>query len=148
MAHLEASILIHAPMEEVYALARDPTRWPIWFDGMGEIKELTGEGEVGTVVKFNFMMTGTSFPVTITVLEDHTGPEGAHWKAKFEGPLTGEHNWTYVPKNGATETTAEIDYELPGAVLGKIADRLIVERMHQRSLELSLENLKLLCEAG
>ena len=114
---------------------------------MGEIKKLTGQGEVGTVVEFNFLMTGVSFPVTLKVLEDHIGPEGYRWKAKFEGPLAGEHNWTHVPKNGDTETTAEIEYTVPGAVLGKIANRLIIERMMEGGLELSLENLKLLCEA-
>jgi len=53
-----------------------------------------------------------------------------------------------VPKDGDTEVTAEIEYTVPGAALGKIANRLIVERMRARSLEQTLENLKLLCEEG
>ncbi len=42
--------------------------------------------------------------------------------------------------------TVTIDYTLPGAVLGRIANRLVVERMQERSIEQTLENLKLLCE--
>jgi len=42
--------------------------------------------------------------------------------------------------------TADIAYTVPGKALGKIADRLIIERMQERGLEQTLENLKLLCE--
>ena len=147
MAHVRKSILIHEPVEKVYALARDPNRWPTFIVGMGEIEKLTGEGKVGTVAKFSYMMAGVRFPVTNEVLEDHVGPEGARWKGKIKGPLAGEHTWTYTPKNGDTEVTVDMEYTVPGKALGKIANRLIIERTQERSLEQSLENLKMLCEA-
>jgi coenzyme Q-binding protein COQ10 len=147
MAHLKKSILIHALVEKVYTLARDPQRWASWFAGMSELEKLTGEGEVGTVAEFTYLMAGMRFPVTNEVLEDHVSPEGARWKGKIEGPLAGEHTWTYTPKNGDTEVTVDMEYTVPGKALGKIANRLIIERMQARSLEQSLENLKLLCEA-
>ena len=147
MAHVKKSILIHAPPEKVHALARDPNRWPAWYVGMGEIEKLTGEGEAGTVVEFTFLLLGMRFPVTVKVLEDRIGPEGSRWEAKMEGPLAGEHTWTHVPQNGDTETTADIEYTVPGAALGKIANRLIIERMTEGGLEQTLKNLKLLCEA-
>jgi len=146
MAHLKKSILIHAPVEKVYALARDPRRWATWFVGLSEPEKLSGEGEVGTVVEQSFLMAGMRFPVTTEVLEDYVSPEGARWKGKIGGPLAGEHTWTYTPRNGDTEVTADIAYTVPGKALGKIADRLIIERMQERGLEQTLENLKLLCE--
>lgn len=148
MAHVKKSILIHAPVEKVYALARDPNRWPTWYVGLSEPEKLTGEGEVGTVAKFSYMMAGMRFPVTIEVLEDYVGPEGARWKGKIGGPLAGEHTWTYTPKDGDTEVAADLEYTVPGAALGRIANRLIIERMQERSAEQTLENLKLLCEEG
>jgi hypothetical protein len=42
--------------------------------------------------------------------------------------------------------TADIEYTVPGKASGKIADRLILERTQEHSLEQALENLKLLCE--
>lgn len=146
MAHVRKSILIHAPVEKVYGVARDPNRWPVWFVGMGDIDNLTGEGGVGTVVEFSYMMAGMRFPVTVEVLEDHVSPEGARWKGKVEGPLAGEQIWTYTPKNGDTEVTVDMEYSVPGKALGKIADRLIIERTQEHSAEQTLENLKLLCE--
>lgn len=146
MAHLKKSILIHAPVEDVYALARDPHRWPTWYVGLSEPEKLSGQGEVGTVIEQSFLMAGMRFPVTTEVLEDHSSPEGAQWKGKIEGPLAGEHTWTYTPKKDDTEVTVDMEYTVPGAALGKIANRLIIERMQARSLEQTLENLKLLCE--
>jgi uncharacterized membrane protein len=146
MAHLKKSILIRAPVERVYALARDPNRWATWYVGLSEPEKLTGEGEVGTVVESSYLLAGMRFPVTSRVLEDRVSPEGAQWKGKIEGPLAGEHTWTYTAKNDDTQVTAEMEYTVPGKALGKFADRLIVERMTERSLEQTLDNLKLLCE--
>jgi uncharacterized membrane protein len=147
MAHVTKSILIHAPVEEVYALARDPNHWPTWFVGMDEIEKLTGEGEVGTVAEFGYTMSGMRFSVTIRVLEDHIGPEEGRWRGEIEGPLAGEQTWTYVPADDGTQVTADIEYTVPGKALGKIANRLLIERAQERSLEQTLENLKKLCEA-
>jgi hypothetical protein len=36
---------------------------------------------------------------------------------------------------------------VPGSVLGKVADRLLIEKRQKRDFESSLENLKLLAEA-
>ena len=148
MAQIKKSTLIHAPIEKVYAVARDPNRWPDWFVGMSDIDQLTGEGEVGTVAEFGYTMAGVRFPVTVEVLEDHFSPEGARWKGKIGGPLAGEQTWTYTPKGGDTEVTVDMEYTVPGKALGKIANRLIIERTQERSLVQTLENLKILCEGG
>lgn len=147
MAHLKRSVLIHALVEKVYAIARDPRRWPTWFVGMSEIDKLTGEGEVGTVAEFSYALAGMHFPVTVEVTEDHIGPEGARWQGKIGGPLSGEQTWIYTPKGDDTEVTVEIEYTVPGKALGKIADRLIIERTQERSADQTMENLKALCEA-
>ena len=147
MARIERSILIHAPVDKVYAVARDPNRWPTWFVGMDEIDKLTGSGEVGTIAEFGYAMAGMRFPVTVEVLEDHVGPEGARWKGKIGGPLAGEQTWVYTPKGSDTEVTVELEYTVPGKALGQIANRLIIERTQERSADETMENLKALCEA-
>jgi uncharacterized membrane protein len=147
MAQIKKSILIHAPVEKVYAVARDPSRWSTWFVGMSKIDELTGEGEVGTVAEFSYTLAGMGFPVTVEVMEDHVGPEGARWKGKIGGPLAGEQTWTYTPKDGDTEVSVNLEYTVPGKALGKIANRLVIERTQERAADQTLENLKRLCEA-
>ncbi len=148
MAHLTKGILIYASVEDVYAVARDPMRWPEWFEGMSEIENLTGGGEVGTVAEFSYMMAGMSFPVANEVLEDTFSSEYAQWTGKIEGPLAGQHTWTYTPTEEGTQVTVDMEYTVPGKALGQLADRLVIEGMQERALVQSLENLKRLCEGG
>ncbi len=39
-----------------------------------------------------------------------------------------------------------MDYTVPGSVLGKIADKLVIERRNAEDMEKTLQNLKKLCE--
>lgn len=146
MAHISKSIVIAAPVAQVHATGQDPKRWTSWLVGLGEAEKVNGDGGAGTVVEHSYMMAGARIPVTTEVLENSSGPEGATVRVKARGPLEGEHTWTYEPANGGTRVTLDMEYRVPGAALGKIADRLVVERMQARSFEQSLENLKLLCE--
>ena len=48
MAHLKKSILIHAPVEKVYALARDPHRWATWYVGLSLSSTVLYEAQLAT----------------------------------------------------------------------------------------------------
>ncbi len=148
MAHIRKSILINAPIDKVFAFARDPNRWNAWFVGLSEPAEIKGKGEVGTTVKQNFTMAGLSFPMTIRVVDERVGPKDSYWRGEFQGPITGTQTCTSIAKGDKTEMVDEIEYTIPGKVLGKIADSLVVEKMQERGLEQTLDNLKLLCEAA
>ena len=93
-------------------------------------------------------MAGVELSLKTTVLEDHISSEGARWRGQGEGALAAEQTWTYTPKNNDTEVTVEIEYTVPGRALGRIADRLLLERMNENGTEQTLQNLKLLCEAA
>lgn len=147
MAHIKKNISIQAPLEKVYAVARDPNRWSAWFVGMDEVEKLTGGGEPGTVAEFGYTMAGIRFPVSVEVIEDHIDSEGARWRGKIIGPLAGEQVWTYTPKDRDTQVVMDMEYTVPGKALGKIANRLVIERTQERSAEQTLENLKALCES-
>lgn len=147
MTQIRKNILINAPIEKVYAFARDPEKWNTWFVGLSAPEEIKGRGEAGTTSKHKYMMAGLSFPMTARVVEDTPGPKTAHWRGTFEGPLSGQHVWTYTAKGDATEMTGELDYTIPGNVVGKIADKLVIEKLQERAIEHSLDNLKLLCES-
>ncbi len=51
-------------------------------------------------------------------------------------------------REGGSRVELEIDYELPGGLLGELVDRAYVERRNEREAEHSLQNLKELLEAG
>jgi len=47
----------------------------------------------------------------------------------------------------ATRVEMKIDYSVPGGIFGKIATKLFLERMNQKTIEKSAEGLKIFCES-
>lgn len=147
MHKINQTIKIGKTPEEVYTVARNPSHWSTWFAGLSGPNQLTGSGEKGTVAEFTYNLVGFHFPVTVEVTEDHASSEGCRWSSNIRGPLEGSQTYHYLPVEGGTELKMEMEYTIPGKALGKIANRLIIERMQEKSAHQSLENLKILCES-
>lgn len=149
MAHIHKKIVIHAPFEKIVpnSIRSHPEAWPQWYVGLSAPSEVRGEGEVGTVSKHDFLVAGRHFPMTHEVVESTNDGTLAHWKGTFTGPIEGWHRWTYHLANGHTEVEVEHEYKLPAGAIGQLADKVFVERMIDRMLGHSLENLKMLMEA-
>ena len=94
---------------------------------------------LGTSFNAVFSMAGVTFDVTITYVEHE---DGVYDVLRTEGGVSSTHTWRYEPEGGGTRVTATIEYEVPGSALGRIADRLIVERLNAKNLEQSLDNAK------
>ena len=54
--------------------------------------------------------------------------------------------WSFASTPKGTEVTFLFDYELPGSYLGKVIDRVFVERQNRKDVEKSLKRLKDLLE--
>jgi uncharacterized protein YndB with AHSA1/START domain len=149
MGHIQQSIQINAPVDRVTEIATDPRHWASWWVNLSEAKDVDGDGGAGTVVKHNYLMAGVPFPVTTRVVENlPTASGGKHVRIEFEGPLKGWQTWDYEPELNGTKVSVEIEYNVPGAAIGKFADRVLVERLQERAGGQTLENLKLMAESG
>jgi uncharacterized membrane protein len=82
-------------------------------------------------------------PVTETVVEYQ--PDKLQL-LQMEGMLSGRARWEVAPEGDGTRLTTTFDYALPGGVLGKLADALIVKRLNGKSLGEGLDNFKALVE--
>ncbi len=148
MTRIVKTVAIELPLEEAHTAARDPHHWTEWVAGLGDRGEVDGIGDVGSFGEFDLLMAGVHIPVRMEVLEDTHSPDRCFCRTEtVGGGVRAVVTFTYTPQGAETLITAELDYELPGAVLGKIADRLLVERLEERSLEHTLGNLKVLAEA-
>ena len=149
MGHIQQSIQIDAPVDRVTEIATNPRHWSSWWVNLSEAKNVEGDGSAGTIVKHSYLMAGVPFPVTTRVIENlQTASGGKHVRIEFEGPLKGWQTWDYEPQHNGTKVTMEIEYNVPGAAIGKFADRVVVERLQERAREQTLENLKLMAESG
>jgi uncharacterized membrane protein len=64
----------------------------------------------------------------------------------MEGMISGIYEAIIKPEETGTRFTLKFDYEMPGGGVGKVVDKLVVERMNTKNLEESLENIKALVE--
>ncbi len=148
MAHLTESLFINAPVARVDEIVRDPHQWPNFWVGMSEPDRIDGDGGAGTKVEFDLHMLGVSMHETEETVEERHNPDGStDWRWKFEGSTSGSLSCHHQPDKEGTTITTDFEYNLPGSVLGKIADRLLIEKLQSRDFRHSLENLKLLAEA-
>jgi hypothetical protein len=143
MAKVERSILIKTTGEALDAITADGTRLTEWYVGIEKAEPDATYPDPGGKMVNTYKAAGATFEITQTVLER---VEGKSAKYKMEGMITGVNEWTYVPEGDGVRVTASFDYEMAGGALGKIADKLVVEKMNAENLEKSLENLKKLAE--
>jgi hypothetical protein len=80
-----------------------------------------------------------SMPITETVLDYQ--PDKLQ-RLQMEGVLSGRARWELTPEGDGTHLTTTFDYALPGGVLGKLADALMVKRINGGSLGRGLNNFK------
>jgi coenzyme Q-binding protein COQ10 len=146
MARIKKDIMIQSPPDAVYAIARDPNRWSTWFANLSGPEKLEGDGSAGTVGHYTYKMAGLAMSVAVKVLEDSSSSSGCRWVGRVEGAITADQIFIYAPEGDGTRLTVEIDYTVPGAGLGKLADKLVVERFNEQSADRTLKALKQLCE--
>jgi len=147
MSHLKKSIFINTPLKKVVDFGTNPNKWALWYAHLSGPEKLTGEGEAGTKGEFKYSLLGIHLPMTVEVKESVTTETSHFWKGTFEGPLSGVQTFSYLSKDNGTDVTVEIEYTVPGSILGKIADVLIIEKLQENATIHTLENLKAICES-
>jgi len=148
MAHLNATLLINAPVDLVNAIVRDPHNWPKFQVGMSEPERVFGDGGPGTKAEYAILMMGVHLHVVQRTIEERHDPDGStFWRWELEGTTSGWITCLHKPHGDGCQITTDFEYTVPGSVLGKVADRLLIEKRQKRDFESSLENLKLLAEA-
>jgi carbon monoxide dehydrogenase subunit G len=143
MAIVQRSVQINASPQDTMERLGDASRWPEWYPGMGDLTVTAPFPDAGGKVDFKVKSAGLSMPITETVLEYLPAQLQV---LQMDGMLSGRARWELAPEGDGTRLTTTFDYALPGGVLGRIADALIVKRMNGKSLEQGLRNFKAFVE--
>jgi uncharacterized membrane protein len=144
MTTLERSTVINAPVDAIEAITDDARRLPEWYAGIEQAKPDDLFPEPGGKVELVYKAAGVTFNLTQTAVERVPGQVGVN---RMEGMIAGTNRMTFTPEGEGTRVTMRFEYEMPGGGVGKLFDRLVVERMNAQNLEKSLENLKGLLES-
>jgi hypothetical protein len=147
MGHLKHTIHINAPVDKVADYTEPPSNWPTFMVGMSEPERIVGDVGPGQQVDFTTTMLGMHLHLSVRTTDDRRDPDGGgFWRGEFTGAQSGWMAMGFKPDSGGTLITQEMEYTTPGGLLGRAADHLIFERMQERDMLHSLENLKLLME--
>lgn len=147
MSVIKKIIIIDCPAEKVYKLATDPAKWHDWYVGLSEPEYIHGTGEAGTKINLKYKILGVDLPISCEIIENTEKGDCYVWKGIINGAISSRQTWTYVPDEKSTEVMIDIEYEVPDNILGKLADILVVEKVQDKAMEETLNNLKTICEA-
>ena len=146
MPTIERSITIAAPVEDVFAVVDDPKRQTEWLPGVTKVADVVRtQDRVGDTYKATYSILGMRFATKISLLQ---WEKNKGYVERMEGSLPGTFAVNCEPNEQGTRLTLRIDYTITMGVLGKAMNRLLFERMNEKTIERGVENLKLLCELG
>lgn len=131
MATVESVIVIAAPIDRVYAIARDVERFPEFMDDVVEVKIIEEEGErrvshwVGLIEEFNRTLRWTE--------EDFWNDE--EYSCRFEmieGDFTAYGGtWTFEEDEAGTLAKLTVDYEYAVPLIGPLIKKLLHRKVQQ-----------------
>jgi uncharacterized membrane protein len=145
MAHIEKSVTINAPVDVVDGYMAQISKLPEWYTNMLEVRNLSADTiATGVTYEWAFKMVGIRFDgksrYTDVVRKQHV-------RLETEGGIPSKWEWRFAADGNHTKLSVTVDYTVPGKLLGKIADKLFIERRNVRDLEHALANVKEHCEA-
>ncbi len=148
MPHIDASIVVDAPVDKVFALARDIERYPEFMPDVKSIRitERSGKTQisewVGLVSQFRIEMKWTEEDIWDE--ETHT----CTWRQTKGDFQQYDGTWTFTPTpDGGTEMKMAIDYRYEVPLIGPMLKALVQKLMVQNANDI-LAALKKQAEAS
>ena len=147
MGHVQLIQHIDAPIDYVWEIGASCERLPEWNVTIVEVKDCPGRldrvGARATVVArvFGRRIEGSQE----TTKADK--PHAFSLKLSGAGGANGVVDQTFSEASGGTDTTIDVEYELPLGLFAGVAEKLLGGSV-ERDLRHSMENFKALCEAS
>lgn len=138
MAKIEKSIFINAPVERVFAFMAKPENLPEIWPSLQEVRNVQPLPNGGYSYDWTYKMAGmriegraewTEFAQNRRIVDTN------------EGGIPSTFIWTYEAESGGTRVSVSVDYTIPGAVLGRLAEP-IIHKMNEQEAQTVLANLK------
>jgi uncharacterized membrane protein len=142
MAKIDKHIDINATGEEVFGVLTDLDLLPSWstitVETHGTPPKPVSEGDT---FEQSLRVLGRSMESSWRVTE-FSSPRKVAYETTAVGGGTLRMVQTVEDSAGNSRVMMELDYELPGGIVGELFDSAYAERRNERELEHSLHNLK------
>jgi len=139
MADVSATMIIHAPLEQVYRVAKDVERFPEFMPDVESIRVLE-RTDGGTVTEWVGLVQGRKVR---WIEEDHWDDAGHRCSFRQrEGDFSRyEGTWRFEAVPGGTRTTLDLAYEMDLPLAGPLLSNLL-KVLVRKNLESMLTALK------
>jgi uncharacterized membrane protein len=138
MATITKKVSIEAPVARVFAYVNDPENFPTYWPSMIEVSNVKKGTDGGRSFDFLYKMAGVK-------LRGHSDSvefvENKHVASKSEGAIPSRFDWDFSGKDGMTEISLKVDYQLPAGAVGKLTEPILT-RINEREADSMLDNLK------
>ncbi len=98
---------------------------------------------IGDTFRITYEIIGVGFSAIFTCTE-YVSPKRMTFR--FEGGMSGSMSFTLEAHGDSTKVTLDVEYEVPGDILEKSGNSLLVDRMFEKDAERLLENFQILAE--
>jgi uncharacterized protein YndB with AHSA1/START domain len=147
MAKIDKSIEVNASREQVFEALTDLDLLPVWstitVETHGTPRTPINEGDTFTQT---LRVLGRNLESTWEVTQLDR-PRRVAYSSEAPGGGLLRMVQAVEEADGGSRVDVELDYELPGGLIGELFDSAYAERRNERELEHSLHNLKELVEA-
>jgi carbon monoxide dehydrogenase subunit G len=145
MPVVENSVTINVPVAKVFEFMDDPGNTYKWFAGVTDNVDITRTDEhVGDSWTTKYAVLGFNMDIEQTVA---AWEENARVVINLGGMMPGSFTTTLSSNGDSTNVTQKFEYEVKGGAIGKMMNRIVLERMNAKNATRSLEDLKDLLEA-
>jgi len=144
MRKIAKSVMIDAPVERVYDYLTRPMNLPDIWPSLIDVENVDREADGSHSFDWTYKMAGIRFHGHSNTTE--VAPNRLV-VAHNESGIPSTFRYEYGSKDGGTHLRLEIEYEVPGKVLDKLAEPIIA-RINEREAETLLNNLKEMMELG
>lgn len=142
MFTLEKSVLIDAPVEKIFDFMAEPNHlleiWPALLD----VRNVQPLPNGGYCYEWVYKMAGVRFEGQSETTEF---ARNRGFAVRNESGIPSTFVWSFNPEEGGTRVTVSVEYAIPGAALGRIAQP-VIQKMNEHESETILANLKALIE--
>lgn len=149
MSKVQSSVIIDKPIEEVFDYAASPHNGPAFIPNLNEnanINPAKVDGRnsgIGQTFDWRFNMAGVDLRGKAEVTE-YNRPN----RVKIVSTGDSDSSWTYTfeEEGSGTKVNIALDYEFSENALKRLANKVVVDKLAQKTCEQMADNLKLILE--
>jgi uncharacterized protein YndB with AHSA1/START domain len=148
VAQIHRDVLVTAEPERCFDFIADPSLAPLFISSLYSITSIEVEPRgAGNRWGFEYDMFGVPLRGESECIE-YERPTRYVWRSIPDSSMIETtFSYSFQPEDGGTRISLDVAYEVPEKVLGgKLADRLVVERMNEHEADAAIKNLKVVLE--